>query len=319
MRYGVIDCGTNTFNLLIADTDGLQWTEVFSNKLSVRLGKGGFSGSVLQEERMARALDALGVHRETLISYKVDEVIVLATSAVRDASNARTFIQRIKELLGFDLLVVDGIREAELIFKGVIQCIEAHNSPMVIMDIGGGSTEFIIADHAGILWKESFQLGVSRLFEELQPAEVFSMDDLARLNQILDEALLPLRLALERHPSIHLVGASGSFDTLQAILRSSGVPIDDPSRIQADSLQALHEVLLASDFQTRLKLPGMLPMRAETMPLASALIQYVMRTFGLTRVSRSPFAMKEGVLMEVLEGKLHAQKLHDVLKQKEVS
>lgn len=316
MRYGIIDCGTNTFNLLVVDIKGRQWEEVFGAKVSVKLGMGGFAKGTIQADRMARGLDALKVLRESMLSFHTEKVIVLATSAVRDAANAHEFISKIKAELGFDLNIIDGMREAELICSGVSQSLELGEEPVLIMDIGGGSTEFILVNSRGILWKESFQLGVSRLQEVLQPEEILGEDDQRKLHAILDGALEPLKQAMIAFPSRHLVGASGSFDTLQAMLRATfnpdfqGVPPASES-IQPARLKDLHAKLLLSDLETRLHFLGMMPMRAETMPLASAMIQFVLSTFGIQTISRSSYALKEGVAMELIQGKLEAQPLVD--------
>lgn len=311
MRIGIIDCGTNTFNLLVADVAEGQWSNVFTGKINVRLGKGGFSQGVLKPERLARGIDALLAHRETLLNFGTEKVIVLATSAVREATNAPDFIRKAKELVGMDVIVVDGMKEAELIYEGVRQTVDVASDCITVIDIGGGSTEFIIADASGILWKQSFAIGVSRLFEFLQPSDCLTEDEVARLDASFVKVLEPLRLALNEHPSTTLVGASGSFDTLTSMIAAARRDLPHPlaNEIQVEEFDRLHRILVCSTYQQRLAIPGMLPMRADTMPLATSLIDYVFHRFGFCRMFQSSYALKEGAIALFLKGRLSAHQL----------
>ncbi len=315
MRTGIIDCGTNTFNLLIAERSGKKWQGLFNGKINVRLGKGGFAQGVIRKERLARGLDALVSHRETLLSYRVDEVVVIATSAVRDAANATEFIRLVKEQTRLDVRVVDGLKEAELIFDGVRQTIELADENVLVMDIGGGSTEFIIANRTGILWKESFPLGVSRIYEYLQPSDCLSEEEVSKLDRALEKALQPLKEAMKAHPTHRLVGASGSFDTLVAILAAANqtTPDERSNTIAIEEFDHMHRLMLRSTFEERIRIPGMLPMRADTMPLATALIQYIVQTFHIKRIDQSSFALKEGVMAQLIEQRMTSQCIDDVL------
>jgi exopolyphosphatase/guanosine-5'-triphosphate,3'-diphosphate pyrophosphatase len=318
MRVGIIDCGTNTFNLLIAEVSADGWSGIFVGKISVRLGKGGLAQGLIRPERLARGLDALCVHRETMINYDVEECIVLATAAVREASNAHDFIRRTRELTGLEMMVIDGMREADLIYCGVAQTIDLTEEYITVMDIGGGSTEFIIANAEGVAWKQSFPLGVARIQEYLNPDETLSPEDTERLLASFASVLAPLREALQSYPSAKLVGASGSFDTLVSMYHSSG---DQPKRkkheanaIPLDAFNTLHQQLLQSSLEERLAMPGMLPMRAETMHLATLLIDFVLKSARFEHLCQSNYALKEGALERARAGKLKLQvlrSLHD--------
>jgi exopolyphosphatase/guanosine-5'-triphosphate,3'-diphosphate pyrophosphatase len=316
MRVGIIDCGTNTFNVLIAEVSADGWTGIFTGKIAVRLGKGGFAQGLIRPERLARGLDALCIHRETMINYDVEECLVLATAAVREASNAHDFIRRTRELTGMEMMVIDGLREADLIFCGVAQTITLTDDYVTVMDIGGGSTEFIIANAAGVVWKQSFPLGVARIQEYLNPGETLSQQDIERLQASFTSVLAPLGEALQSYPSATLIGASGSFDTLVSMYHASG---DQPKRkkheanpIPLEAFNTLHQQLLHSSLEARLAMPGMLPMRAETMPLATLLIDYVLQSARFEHLLQSNYALKEGALVRAREGKLKLQVLHSL-------
>lgn len=307
MRVAVIDCGTNTFNLLIAEISGGKWSTLFTNKIAVKLGKGGINHGVIRPERMARGLDALKVHYETMLSFDVHRSVVFATSAMREAENASLFIRKARELMGFEVVVIDGHREAQLIYEGVRQSFALEDAFVTIMDIGGGSTEFIIANRKEVAWKTSTPLGVSRMYDLITPEDPLSAENLLELKAYFDEHLQPVRDALEQFPSAHLVGASGSFDTLVDIagFRRHERFVRAPfNRVDLDDFTAIHNQMLALDRSERLAITGMLPLRVDYMPIAMSLIEHVLSTCGYERLSQSEYAMKEGIVGEILEGKL---------------
>lgn len=308
MRIGIVDCGTNTFNLLVAEVDKGQWHALFTGKIAVRLGKGGFHQGIIRPDRLARGIDALLAHREAMFNFEVDRAAFFATAAVREASNAALFLRKAKEVTGMEVIVIDGMREAELIFEGVRQTLPADDRVYTVMDIGGGSTEFIIGHSAGILWKHSFPIGVSRIQEFLNPSDILTDEEKTRLHASFEKVLQPLKEALEQHPSTVLIGASGSFDTLTAMIAEAHRKTVDPlsNAIPVDDFNRMHRILLSSTYEQRLALPGMLPMRADTMPLASSLIHYVIQAFGMTELFQSSYALKEGALQSILDGRLRA-------------
>lgn len=315
MRTGIIDCGTNTFNLLIAERTTKHWETIFNGKINVRLGKGGFEQGTIRKERMARGVDALMTYYETLLSYRVDDVVVIATSAVRDAGNAAEFIRLVKAKTGLDVRVVDGIKEAELIFEGVRQTLDPSDENILVMDIGGGSTEFILANQNGILWKQSFPLGVSRIYEFLQPSDCLTEGELTRLHDTLTKALAPLLQAMEQNPARCLVGASGSFDTLVAMLAEAedSQPNETSNEITPEQFEQMHQLMLSSTFEERIRIPGMLPIRADTMPLATALIDFVIRQCGIEKLTQSSYALKEGALAQLIDERISSQHIHAIL------
>ncbi|MCC6689956.1 MAG: phosphatase, partial [Bacteroidia bacterium] len=162
MLVAVIDLGTNTFNLLIAELLAAgKYRILYNTKLPVKLGKGGINKNQLLPDAMERGINALNDYKNIIAQYNVAKTYAFATSAMREATNSNEFIKRIHEL-GISVDVISGDREAELIYKGVRLAIDIGEQHVVVMDIGGGSTEFIIANNKQILWKKSFLLGVSR-------------------------------------------------------------------------------------------------------------------------------------------------------------
>ena len=154
-RLALIDMGTNTFHLLITEvgTDG-KLTDLVRTKLPVRLGQGGISNGAIAPEAYERALKTLKDFRRQIDEYGVETVRAMATSMVRNAANGDAFVDDVLEQTGIKVEVIDGAREAELIYYGVRSAGVLDAQTSMIMDIGGGSVEFILCNQHEIFWKQ---------------------------------------------------------------------------------------------------------------------------------------------------------------------
>ncbi len=302
-RVAVIDCGTNTFNLLIADLEGGTWKAVFNTKQAVKLGQGGFSKEGIRKERYLIGMDALNIHRESILNYQVDETYAFATSALREAGNGRQFVMEAKERFGIEIQLIDGDREAGLIMKGVRQSLDLSNEVALIMDIGGGSTEYILANNETLFWKESFPLGVSRLFEQLKAQDPITEEEQSTLKAHLSKVLSTLDDAVQQHPPTLLLGSSGSFDSIVDMAHFKyGVernPLANP--IDTAHFEGLFDSLIGSTKNERLLVPGLQPIRADFMVIAMIMIKFTLERYHLTRIHQSNYALKEGVLFELAQ------------------
>src|SRR4051812_26505417 len=171
MKIAIIDLGTNTFNLLVVEVSERGFKEIYGTKLSVKLGEGGINKNYITAKAFERGIDALKKYKKTIRRYKAERVVALATSAIREASNGDKFINRVKVETGISIKKISGNEEAGLIYLGVRKAVKMSDKKSLIMDIGGGSTEFIIADERKIYWKKSFLLGAARLLEKFNPSD----------------------------------------------------------------------------------------------------------------------------------------------------
>jgi len=201
MRIAIIDLGTNTFNLLIADKDeNGNFSTVFKNKIPVKLGEGGIDKGLIAPKPYQRGVKALENHIKTINEYKVDKHRAFATSAIRSTSNGHLFVKEVDELLGLKIEVIDGSKEAELIYYGVKEAVPFEETFDLIIDIGGGSTEFIIANNKGISWAKSYQLGVSRLKELFKPSDPISDKEIKKIEAYFESNLKDLFEELSKTP-----------------------------------------------------------------------------------------------------------------------
>ena len=310
MRVAVIDLGTNTFNLLIVDVLSTgEYHAVFNTKKAVKIGEGAMIAGKLRPEPMQRAKDALAEYRGIIAEYKCEKTLAFATSGIRSTSNGADFVAEVKAELGLEINTIDGLEEARLIYEGVDLAIPFGEEPMLIMDIGGGSTEFIIADKSGVLWMKSYRLGISRILQMLEPRDPVTESDIQNLNQLFTEQLTELLENCRKFNVKTLIGSSGSFDSFIEMIWAKKGDMRLASSVtreefNLDELNKLHEQLITCDFDTRKAIPGLIEMRVDTIHLASYMVQWVLAKCGLERLLLSSYALKEGVLHRVMDNRI---------------
>lgn len=306
MRLAIIDLGTNTFNLLIVEVKpDKSILTLFQDKLPVKLGEGGINNQVIQPVPFQRGLDALKVHQNTIKEFNVSAVHAFATSAIRDAGNGVEFVSRAKKETGYDVQVISGEREAELIYYGVKDAVKLGDELSLIIDIGGGSTEFIIANKDKIFWKHSFLLGAARLLERFNPSDPIKKEEIEALTTCLQKELKPLAEMMKKLKVTELIGSSGSFDSLADMI---AYKFYAPSildgiteyEFKMDDCEAIYYELLKSTKAERLKMKGLIEMRVDMMVVSSIIVHFVLTNYNIKRMRLSTYALKEGVLHELL-------------------
>jgi len=310
MRIAIIDLGTNTFNLLIAEqTHGNSYTILLENKYPAKLGKGGINDNRLLPEAMERGMNALKTHLQAIEPYKVDKVVCMATAAIRSAVNGNEFVLRVKNELDLDINVIDGQKEAELIFDGVKQVVPIGEERVMILDIGGGSNEFIIANKDGVLWKHSFDLGIARLLERFQPSDPIKEHEIYEVERYIKEELQLLYDALEKYPTSTLIGSSGSFDTISTMIAAVHHPHLDMKKVMTykiplDYAKEMHQLFIASTNEERKKMERMDLHRVEMIVLASIFINFIVKEFSIKEIWQCAFALKEGTIAQLINKQL---------------
>lgn len=304
MTAAILDFGTNTFNLLIAEPTGNTFRVLYSGKEAVKLGRGGIHKNTITPEAMERGLHAVARHMETIRKYGATEIRAFATSAMRNASNGKAFTGMIRERFGFDTRIISGSEEAELIYEGIKASVDVGNQTAMIMDIGGGSNEFIICNAERILWRHSFELGMARIIEQFTVSEPIAPEEIRAIEDHYNRALQPLFREVATFKPTLLVGASGTFDTLAAMaVHRFGITAAEGASnvpVRPDHYRQLHQLLLTSTAEERLKMPGMEPVRVEMIVPATIFINFVFNRCGLTSIIQSQYALKEGVMARLV-------------------
>ena len=307
-RAAVVDLGTNTFNLLVFERDAAGPRIVHSSELPVLLGSrspamqqdagGGIEKGVIADDALVRGMEALRTHKATAKAHGASVIQGFGTSALRNARNAAEFVRRAKEELDIAITVIPGDEEAGLILDGVKQAVKLSAKPALIMDIGGGSIEFILATEKALMWKRSFEIGVTRLRERIPVSDPITVDEEARIAALLDDQLEPLWATIERHEPHPLIGSAGSFDSLAHMItaeRNTTLPSDaitlDFSALEFD---ALRDRLLRMTHEQRVQVPGLPEHRADTITYALIAIERVLLAGGIRDLAWSRYALKEG-------------------------
>lgn len=306
MRIAIIDLGTNTFNLLISEINNQQPTTLYKTKIPVKLGQGGIDKNIISADAFERGIEALIKQKKSIEFYKADKIFAFATSAIRSASNGKEFVVAVKDKVDIDIEVISGEKEAELIFYGVKKAINLPNKNLLIMDIGGGSTEFIIANNNTILWKESYNLGVSRIKEIFKPSDPIKNDEIEKVISFLTKELEPLSNALQKYSCDTLIGSSGSFESFADML---AYKYNKPGMLKgATSYQFnikdvinLNDSIHKTSYIERLKIPGLIEMRADMIVLAGIFIDFIISHINAKEVYLSKYALKEGALYSLLQ------------------
>ncbi|MBK6950108.1 MAG: phosphatase [Haliscomenobacter sp.] len=296
----VIDLGTNTFHLLIAHADSQGgFAEIFRERRFVKLAQE--SIHFIHPTAYQRGVTTMLDYKEILDRHQVAHVSAFGTAALRTAGNGTDFVREIKEKTGISIQLIDGNQEAGYILRGVRLAIPFDEMPKLIMDIGGGSVEFLIANENQVFWMHSFPIGVAVLYRTFHRHEPIGEDEAFELRQFLATQLAPLAEALKTFPCSQLVGASGTFDVLENLLEcASTAPTYSINKI--NRFPQILEQFVQAGLEERLHLKGVPPYRADMIVVAMILIDFVLKASGFEEIWVSQYDLKEGMLSELLEG-----------------
>jgi exopolyphosphatase/guanosine-5'-triphosphate,3'-diphosphate pyrophosphatase len=275
MRSAIIDLGTNTFNLLVFEQLPDQPMRIVASvERPVFLGRGGIEKGEITTDAFERGLEALRVHRVTAVDLGAVKITGFGTSALRNARNGKEFVQRAWDESGIAITIVPGEEEAGLI------------------------TEFILATDKALMWKQSFELGVTRLRERIPISDPITLEEEARIAEHLDSRLEPLWAIIDRHEPHLLIGSAGSFDTLARMVAAGKKQELPPEAttlaFDASTFDALRDSLMRRTRAERLLVPGLPEHRVDTIPYALIQIERVLLAGGIRELAWSRFALKEG-------------------------
>jgi exopolyphosphatase/guanosine-5'-triphosphate,3'-diphosphate pyrophosphatase len=296
----VIDLGTNTCNLLIASFQEKNYKILFQGKEVVKLGKNGIGNNQLTEDGLERAILAIKKHQAIIEKYTASEILLIGTSAIREASNRDWFIQQVKSRTGLELNVISGEQEAELIFEGVKMAFPRIENHSLILDIGGGSNEFILVDSGMPVWKESFPLGMARLIEAIPLSNPITTDEIAQVEKWFDSKLCDLWKRTENLPIARLIGCSGAFDTVADLIDQTapGTKTRISQEIKLQDFERIYTKLVKSTTSERMAMKGMEPIRVEMIVPAVIFIKLIIDRLNIQKIVQTDFALREGVLYE---------------------
>lgn len=301
MYAAIIDLGTNSFHFLLLENGSIieKQTDL------VRLGQGGISKKIITDEARNRAVKAIEKYKQTIDKYKVkdERIFAYGTSALRSAANADEVIEYIWDKTRIKIKVIHGFEEAELIYNGVKQAVYIENNALII-DIGGGSTEFVVCDADTVLRKSSIEVGAERLFQEFIHHDPVLEREIQleqhHLNKVLEEEFVQVS---RLHPAI-LIGSGGSFTTLKDMIYYQQIGKLPPESLisyhcMMEDIVRLHDQLITSDFDERAKMPGLPLSRVEVIVPVVIMIKLIMERLDFKEVFISEYSLKEGAVLKM--------------------
>lgn len=310
MKIGIIDLGTNTFNLLIAEIDDVGgYKQIYRSKVGVKLGEGSFAKNYITEEAMERAMVALHAQIGVVKNQYCDRILAFATAAVRNASNRKQFLDKVYSTFKIKIRVIDGEQEAGLIFQGVQMSGALTKENALIMDIGGGSTEFIVANDQEIIWKQSYELGVTRLVEKFEPNDPITVSQIEETRLHLMQTMSEVFDVVQREQVKVIIGSSGSFDSFADVLSYRKKTFEEDAlqsnlAFNMEELKPFLNELVSTTISERQSMTGMAPIRANIINMSAIFVLLVLEKTNIPDVKLSRYALKEGVLFDVLKGNL---------------
>jgi len=325
-----MDIGTNSVRLAVVEVQANgTWTTLASQKQVVRLGEGEFdqvapkdapgkskekdrdddggSGHSLTEAAIARGALVCARFAEVARGFGAEEIIALATAAVREADNGDLFVQRVRELVDLDVRVISGQEEARLIYLGCVSGIDLPPKKRALfMDIGGGSTELIVGDSAGYAFLDSLKMGAIRLTAEgvvdsSKPISPAAWGDLQRHVRSL---LVPAARSIAAAGFSVMYGSSGTAQNLAEIIAVSASAPNPTSlrnyELSLTEIQATIKRLCSLTLEQRRRVPGINPERADIIIGGAAILQTVMETVGASSIRISDRGLREGIIVDRL-------------------
>jgi exopolyphosphatase/guanosine-5'-triphosphate,3'-diphosphate pyrophosphatase len=305
VRLAAIDVGSNSIHMIIAQIEaGGGVTTLWRLKEMVGLGRISFPGKRLSVDAMDRAAATLARFQQVALGRGCEKVVAVATSAVREAENGGDFIERVRNELGLRLKVVSGREEARLIYLGVRHATDLHGGPHLLLDIGGGSVEFIVATEAKPLLLESRKLGSARMTAKYVKSDPIDARELTNLLRHYRQELTPLCETIRGLAPVKVFGTSGSLENLAAMTGG----IDDRSNgdagivgvIERDALDSLTSQLVESRAKERASMPGLDAKRQDQIIAGAVLVRELFQLLGLKKLHVCRAALREGVLVDYL-------------------
>lgn len=309
MRIAVIDLGTNTCNLLVAEVIKPGFKILHQSKQLVRLGDRKIKNNQISQEAISRVTLALSEQKKIIEKFHVQRTCVIATSAVREACNKIEFLEKISSESGWIVKVVSGEKEAELIFKGVLLAVENMEKPSVILDIGGGSNELILAHKTEMLWKESQPTGMARVITQISLSDPLKPEDYILLKNFFEARHNTAFKQCRNHQVKTLVGCSGAFDTIADIIDqvNPGEKQRKKQEINLGDFWNIYRLITESNHKQRLKIKGMDKVRVDLIVPAMVFIGQLIGETGITEIIQTDFALREGVLYDFLTAPVYVE------------
>lgn len=304
MRIAVIDIGTNSLHMMMVDIQPSFTFEVIGReKEMVRLGDGTLSSGRLSEAVMERGMAAIKKFYHLAQSKGIQKIFAVATSAVREAENGGDFIQRIQKETAIKARVITGEEEGRLIYLGVRHSLDLPAGHSLLIDIGGGSVEILVATPERILFLKSLKLGVARLKDLF--LRKGSAKELAKLEEHVARALRKVAKEVKALGFDHAIGTSGTFNTLASMAQwltcKEGETAPQPLSLSAQALKLLYKEIAQNAPEERMRMKGLDEKRADLILSGAAVASAILKALGVEKLEVCDKAIRDGMVYDYID------------------
>ncbi|HVT10484.1 MAG TPA: Ppx/GppA phosphatase family protein [Polyangia bacterium] len=297
MRIAALDVGSNSFHLMVADVEtGGRINVLDRAKEMVRLGDSTLHKGVIAPEVFRRGLDALKALRRIADRHKVDALVAVATSAVREAQNGGEFVRAARDEAGIDIRVIRGDEEARLIYLGARGSLDLGKRRVALFDLGGGSLEIVLADAQELYYTSSLKLGVIRLTESFPCSDPPTPRERAHLADRVRAVLEPVISRVRAMGFDYVAFTSGTASALAGLLRAENG--GNKSAIALADLTALEQKLGNATITARGRMPGLDARRADTIYAGAVVFRTALELAGAEEATLCETALREGIVAD---------------------
>jgi exopolyphosphatase/guanosine-5'-triphosphate,3'-diphosphate pyrophosphatase len=297
MRIAALDVGSNSFHLIVADVEtGGRINVLDRSKEMVRLGDSTLHKGVIAPEVFRRGIDALKALRRIADRHKVDALVAVATSAVREAQNGGEFVRAARDESGIDIRVIRGDEEARLIYLGARSSLDLGKRRVALFDLGGGSLEIVLADAQELYYTASLKLGVIRLTETFPCSDPPTARERSHLSERVRAVLDPVVSRVRAMGFDDVAFTSGTASALAGLLRAENG--GSKSTIALTDLAALEQKLGTTTIAARAKMPGIDTRRADTIYAGAVVFRTALELAGADEATLCETALREGIIAD---------------------
>ncbi len=301
-NYAAIDVGYNQILILIAKIENRSIKDVILAMGEItKLGEGVNSTGFLKKEAMKRSLSTLKDFKKLLDENNVEDYVAVGTAALRESRNSGDFLTMVKDETGIDIDIIPWEEEARLSFVAVVKGLNIDRREVVIIDLGGGSTEFIFAKDSTLLDRFSFGVGALKMTERFLRSDPVSDKEFGEMMCYLKEAFDKVTLKFKDPDLVELVGIGGTVSNLGAMKHKLEVykpEIVHGSKISIDELNAAIDDLKNKTIAERKKIKGLQPERAELMLAGAGILKAIMIILNIKRITISDIGLRHGIIFE---------------------
>jgi exopolyphosphatase/guanosine-5'-triphosphate,3'-diphosphate pyrophosphatase len=306
-KLAAIDIGTNSFHLVVVEVnENGNFSIVDSEKEVIRLSEGS-KGDIkyISDDAILRGINAIKKFVGIANSHNA-QIKAVATSAVRESSNKNEFLERVLDETGILIEIISGIEEGRLIYLGVLQAVPVFDKKVLCIDIGGGSTEFVIGYQGKILYANSLKLGAVRLSKKFFPDYFLQDDSVISCRNWTEGELIPVKRIIENYKIDIVVGSSGTIMSAGLMIKamrekktSAGI-LNNYKFSKSDLQKITKDILKKTTPEERRKIKGLDDKRADIIPAGIILLQSVFNQLNIKNMLISSYALREGVIFDII-------------------